>query len=249
LNTSHSRVSIVPHDTIFPDRSCLPTFNSTSIELNLHRIPGLTKKFLYFNDDCFLGREISTSTFITDKGQYIYFQKIALRSDLNSGPVHDRAYAYTQNIVEKLWSQRRPRLLPAHAPQLYDRDIISHLEEMIPDEFRQSSSHKLRASNDVVLRILYSYYMLEHPDQMNLNKSILLKNPREYGYVELHDKPWQMRSAFWKIQMLRPKFFCINDDLGHVDKNHRVLLYLRRFLSSYFPHPSSFERGYEGDSI
>lgn len=40
------------HREIIPAR-CLPLFNSTSIELFLHRIPGLSDQFLYFNDDMF----------------------------------------------------------------------------------------------------------------------------------------------------------------------------------------------------
>lgn len=32
----------------------LPTFNINSIELNLHRIKGLSQQFVFFNDDMFL---------------------------------------------------------------------------------------------------------------------------------------------------------------------------------------------------
>ena len=35
----------------------LPTFSSPAIEANLHRIPGLSEHFLYFNDDVFLGKK------------------------------------------------------------------------------------------------------------------------------------------------------------------------------------------------
>lgn len=59
LDTSNPRVSIVPHDAIFANRSVLPTFSSLAIEFNLHRIPGLSETFLYFNDDVFLGRPVT----------------------------------------------------------------------------------------------------------------------------------------------------------------------------------------------
>jgi len=76
LDTSHSRILIITHDEIFLDRSYLPTFNSNAIELQLHRIPNLSRRFLYFNDDVFLGRAVSRGDFITESdGQYIYFQK------------------------------------------------------------------------------------------------------------------------------------------------------------------------------
>ena len=44
-----SRVHVITHDMLFQQPGCLPTFNSTAIELQLHRIPGLSRYFLYFN--------------------------------------------------------------------------------------------------------------------------------------------------------------------------------------------------------
>ena len=45
-------VHVVLHKDIIPERF-LPTFNSTTIEMFMHRIPGLGEEFLYFNDDMF----------------------------------------------------------------------------------------------------------------------------------------------------------------------------------------------------
>ena len=46
------QVQVVLHADILP-AACIPTFNSTAIELFLHRIPGLAEQYLYFNDDFF----------------------------------------------------------------------------------------------------------------------------------------------------------------------------------------------------
>lgn len=53
LNTEHPKINIVKHQDFIPQKY-LPTFNSHTIELNLHRISGLSDKFVYFNDDIFL---------------------------------------------------------------------------------------------------------------------------------------------------------------------------------------------------
>lgn len=45
-------LKVVTHRDIIPDEF-LPTFNSTTIEMFLHRIPGLDERFIYFNDDIF----------------------------------------------------------------------------------------------------------------------------------------------------------------------------------------------------
>ncbi len=46
------RLKVVTHKDIIPEKF-LPTFNSTTIEMFLHRIPGLDERFIYFNDDMF----------------------------------------------------------------------------------------------------------------------------------------------------------------------------------------------------
>ena len=47
-----SKVNVVLHRDIIPER-LLPTFNSTTIEMFLCRIPGLSEHFIYSNDDMF----------------------------------------------------------------------------------------------------------------------------------------------------------------------------------------------------
>jgi hypothetical protein len=53
LNAEHPRLQIVKHEE-FMSEKYLPTFNINAIELNLHRIEGLSEKFVFFNDDTFL---------------------------------------------------------------------------------------------------------------------------------------------------------------------------------------------------
>ena len=45
-------VKVVLHKDFIPEEY-LPTFNSTTIGLFMHRIPGLSEQYLYFNDDIF----------------------------------------------------------------------------------------------------------------------------------------------------------------------------------------------------
>lgn len=54
-SSDRRKLILVDHQDIFPENiDCLPTFNSLSIETVLHRIPGLSEHFVYFNDDLFL---------------------------------------------------------------------------------------------------------------------------------------------------------------------------------------------------
>lgn len=62
LNTDAPKLRIINHADYIPAKY-LPTFNSHTIELNLHRIKELSEKFVYFNDDLFLINNISPSHF------------------------------------------------------------------------------------------------------------------------------------------------------------------------------------------
>lgn len=53
LKRDHPKLTIVRHEDYLPE-AYRPTFSSHPIELNLHRIEGLSEQFVYFNDDMFL---------------------------------------------------------------------------------------------------------------------------------------------------------------------------------------------------
>lgn len=62
LNTEHPKLHIVKHSDYIPDEY-LPTFSSHPIELNMHRIEGLSEKFIYINDDSFIINTVKPDDF------------------------------------------------------------------------------------------------------------------------------------------------------------------------------------------
>ncbi|KAK6644986.1 hypothetical protein RUM43_001262 [Polyplax serrata] len=73
LNLDHPKLSIITHREIFTNTSDLPTFSSPAIESHLHRIPGLSKYFLYLNDDIIFGKSVWPEDFITESEGYKVF--------------------------------------------------------------------------------------------------------------------------------------------------------------------------------
>ncbi|XP_075065368.1 N-acetylglucosamine-1-phosphotransferase subunits alpha/beta [Mixophyes fleayi] len=73
LNLDNPRVTIVTHQEIFLNTSHLPTFSSPAIESHIHRIPGLSQKFIYMNDDVMFGTHVWPDDFYShSKGQKVY---------------------------------------------------------------------------------------------------------------------------------------------------------------------------------
>ena len=62
LNTNNPKLNVVRHEDFIP-KKYLPVFNSDAIEIHLHRIKGLTEKFVYFNDDTFLINSLKQNFF------------------------------------------------------------------------------------------------------------------------------------------------------------------------------------------
>jgi len=65
LNLEHKKLRWVKHTDFIP-KEYLPTFNVNPIELNLHRIEGLSENFVYFNDDVFLIKDTKQEDFFVD---------------------------------------------------------------------------------------------------------------------------------------------------------------------------------------
>ena len=96
LNPDAPKLHIIDHRDFIPDKY-LPTFSSHPIELNFHRIPGLSERFVLFCDDFFLTDQVSETDFF-DNGlpcdcieeQPVSFRKPGVYNDIR---VNDIVFA------------------------------------------------------------------------------------------------------------------------------------------------------------
>ncbi|XP_050410392.1 N-acetylglucosamine-1-phosphotransferase subunits alpha/beta isoform X1 [Patella vulgata] len=73
LNMDNPRLTVVTHEELFPNKTHLPTFSSPAIEAHLHRINGLSDKFIYMNDDVMFGQEVWPDDFYSQStGHKVY---------------------------------------------------------------------------------------------------------------------------------------------------------------------------------
>lgn len=73
------KLKIVLHKDIIPEEH-LPTFNSTTIEMFLHRIQGLDERYIYFNDDMFPVGDCDENLFYRDGKAVMGFSRHILVS-------------------------------------------------------------------------------------------------------------------------------------------------------------------------
>ena len=65
LNLDNTKLCHVNHYD-YIDKSALPVFNSSAIEIGIHNIPGLSEKFVFFNDDMFITDYITPDYYFTN---------------------------------------------------------------------------------------------------------------------------------------------------------------------------------------
>lgn len=63
LNIEHPKINLVTHEELYFDKTHLPTFNSSSIEMNLSNLKGISEKFIYLNDDFLIFNKLSKDRF------------------------------------------------------------------------------------------------------------------------------------------------------------------------------------------
>ena len=258
LDTTNTGLRTVCHEDIFPDPSILPVFNSWAIELNLHRISGLSRYFLYLNDDFFLARGTPLEWFLPSDGlPRFFFETNAILLQGDSRNVTDRALAHTLSYQPWKGSHHSPALAStrtgwrrylglepfrnktAHVPQLYNRDVIRDLEARFPKDFQTTRSHRFRAPDDLALNTLYAYYGLA-------NKQIeavrLDWESQDFLFVGLKDDPERNRGALERLERDRPRCVCVNDDVGSEAPDPPSLHIWKKVMARCWPRPSRFER-------
>lgn len=78
LNTEHPKLHIVNHKDYIPEQY-LPVFSANPIELNFHRIEGLSERFIYFNDDMYVIDNVSEEDFFVDGMPFDNVTEVPLR--------------------------------------------------------------------------------------------------------------------------------------------------------------------------
>ena len=196
------------------------------------------------NDDVFFGRLSSRDDFITSSDCIRFYQENLLIKD-EKGPDSDlrKSYRYTMNLVENLWKIEGQKYLPAHTPQLYDRDILEYLEQIFPDDFRRTINNRFRSGDDLVLRILFYYYLIGSSIKKKRGEAKLIDwGSSDYSFWTLRENFFKSAKAFLHLMKIRPRFFCINDDVSGNSFINPVFYIFRNFLRLYFPNKSSFEK-------
>ncbi|MGL3806102.1 stealth conserved region 3 domain-containing protein [Paeniglutamicibacter sp. R2-26] len=154
-----SDVRVVSHSEIFPDETCLPTFNSHAIETALHRIPDLAEHFLYCNDDTVLLRQQVPETYFTPNGLAKFFPS-PVKINYLSGEAepHIAAAINNRDIIRGRFGVEITQSM-LHTPHPHRKSVLAQIEHEQRDVIEATRSHRFRHPDDVsLLSSLGQYY-------------------------------------------------------------------------------------------
>ncbi len=136
LRKEFPMVKVIHHDQIYKDVSILPVFNSSSIETQLHNIPGLSENFIYFNDDFYIGKPLNKSFFFEEYGRPIHYKRHYLNNDIK------RTY-------KLLKTSSKYAMLHQAIP--LTKKILSNAWIRYPNELDYTSRSRFRNSKDILI--------------------------------------------------------------------------------------------------
>jgi hypothetical protein len=233
-------ISIVHHDA-FMDRDVLPTFNSFAISSFLTEIPGLSRRFLYFNDDMLLGAPVTLADFVDGDGRlriYPRFRRTAAAANQNRDDISpwNASLAYSNHLLDEAFGRAHRRGI-CHVPLLIDRD---HWREMLarwPDAFAHTRRSRFRAKYNIPSGHMYPYFLLA---TTRARMESLAYSYRHVSYCPVENLLNVTRLRFAVIAKQRPKIVCYNDGFGARPKSSVVTL-AQDFLARSYPQKSPFE--------
>lgn len=253
-----SKLIVIDHKDIIP-QEFLPVFNSNVIEWYINRIPGLSEKFVYFNDDVILNDYVTKKDFFS-KGypvdfriytdtvplkefNYIEFNNNILMNKYisNDWPKETKGLMSVyygkqglRNFFFELQAKKTgiPGYLEGHGPMPFLKKSFQIAQKIWDKEIQANSTHRFRSKQDI------SIWLIRH-----LQLELGLFTPGKYGlntYCSLNDIKKIKKTVLNSLT----KTVCLNDDSDDVENVENVI----DILLKKFPKKSNFEKIYRGKS-
>jgi len=259
LNKECSKLVIVNHRDYIPEKY-LPTFSSHAIELNFHRIEGLSENFIYFNDDLLALAPLAEEDFFVD-GVPCDYAILNVINTANRGSVQDVALSdveiindhfdkneamrnnrskwnsskYGKDLIRTQMLKRWPYFtgfLSMHQCNAFAKSTFEEVWDKEYDVLDSTCSHKFRTHRDVN-QWLMRYWQLASGNFVPIKPYGKLCSIEDDGNEKI-------------LQVLNTpsyKTCVINDNVTVTDeaKINKIKEEVTGYLDQVFPDKSSFE--------
>jgi len=255
LNAGHPKLQLVNHEDYIPNQF-LPCYNSNVLEIYMHRIPGLSEHFVYFNDDFFIIDKVTENRFFTgglpnDIAAFRFNLGFSLWNKCLKNNIdiinrrfdkkevmerdHDKWFNKKYGKKSRLTNLLRPyhkfiTLRTPHNAQPYTKTTFEEIWEYAGKEMTGMSVHRFRSPQDYTLELFRTWQIC----RSNFVPYNTYDNTKMFPLV------FKSRQAIKAIQEQSYILVCINDS-EYITNYNQTMQDIRSAFESILPEKSSFE--------
>ncbi|HHU26831.1 MAG TPA: hypothetical protein GXZ56_09475 [Bacteroidales bacterium] len=255
LNASHPKLQLVSHTDYIPEKF-LPVFNSSLIEIYLHKIPNLADQFVYFNDDFFIINHLPKERFFRDGlpndiAAFRYNSGLGLwakclknnirviNERFNKREVlkrdHDKWFHPSYGKKSRLTRLLKPygkfvTLITPHNAQPYLKSTFEEVWEYAGDRLTAVSENRFRSPDDYTQELFRTWQICRSRF-----------NPyNTYQDTKMFPLLLRSKQAIKALYDQSYKLVCLNDN-QHIRDYERVMTEIEQAFETILPEKSTFE--------
>jgi hypothetical protein len=255
LNVNHPKLKLVNHIDYIP-KQYLPAYNSNLLEIYMHRIPGLSENFVYFNDDFFIISHIPPQRFFTgglpndiaafriNVGYSLWnkclknnIRLINQRFDKREVMQRDHDKWFTPAYGDKALLTRLLKFYPEfitlrtpHNAQPYTKTTFTEVWEYADKELTGMSTHRFRSPNDYTLELFRTWQICR--------SNFVPYNT--YTDTKMFPLVFRAKQAIRAIREQSYSLVCLNDS-EYILNFAKTMEGIHAAFESILPEKSSFE--------
>jgi len=213
-----SKIRVVDHSEIFQGHEeNLPVFNSVSIETLLHRIPDLSNRYIYFNDDFFIVKKVSELDFFVDekpvlRGEFLpsrtatFYQTQRERKNRGQFALSNKKFSYkeTQYLSFLLLGFDDKYFWHDHTPHPFFKKTVKKLEETHETSFLQNIKHRERHHSQWDIMAAAAAMEIQHGNEEFRETSLTYLKPCTKKFQTPYI--WRKKIQFY---FRKSKFICL----------------------------------------
>lgn len=255
LDVNHPKLQLVHHNDYIPNQF-LPVFNSSLIEIYLHKIPGLAENFVYFNDDFFItspilperffidGKPNDIAAFRTNLGTSLWSKCLKNNVKIINGhfdkkevfsrdkdkwlnPVYDKKALLTYLTLPY---SKFLTLRTPHNAQPYTKTLFNEVWKYAEKELTAMSVNRFRSEKDYTQELFRTWQICSG----NFNPY------NTYSDTKMFPLLFKNKQAVEAIRKQQYKLVCINDN-EHIGNFEKLASELREAFERILPEKSAFE--------
>ncbi len=255
LNASHPKLRLVSHTDYIPEKF-LPVFNSSLIEIYLHKIPDLADQFVYFNDDFFIINHLPKERFFrnglpNDIAAFRYNSGLGLWAKCLKNNIrvinerfdkrevlrrdHDKWFHPSYGKKSRLTRLLKPygqfvTLITPHNAQPYLKSTFEEVWEYAGDRLTAVSRNRFRSPDDYTQELFRTWQICRsHFNPYNT-----------YQDTKMFPLLLRSKQAIKALYDQSYKLVCLNDN-QHIRDYERVMTEIEQAFETILPEKSAFE--------